>query len=159
MDGGPTQGVSLMSSYDHRRAVRILSVIFAVAVVVSIVHYTDNYVNYHDYPQPRTGPSPSASLVLGGWFAFTAVGLAGYLLFRRSPSNLALILLAAYSGSGLVGIGHYLVPGATSMPWWRQLHVCLDIACGIAVFSFAIWAARARSRPRASPTPRQLPRF
>ena len=39
-----------MSSYDHRRAVRILSVIFAVAVVVSIVHYTDNYVNYRlDY--------------------------------------------------------------------------------------------------------------
>ena len=101
-------------------------------------------VNYHDHPQPQSGPSPSASLVLGGWFAFTAVGLAGYLLFRRSPSNLALILLAAYSGSGLVGIGHYLVPGATSMPWWRQAHVSFDIACGIAVFTFALWAARAR---------------
>lgn len=79
----------------------------AVAVVVSIIHYTDNYVNYHDYPQSRTGPNPSAALVLGSWFAFTAAGLAGYLLFRRTPSNLALILLAAYSGSGLIGIGHY----------------------------------------------------
>ena len=133
-----------MSSYDHQRAVRIISVIFGVAVVVSILHYTDNYVNYHDYPQPSSGPNPSKSLVLGAWFPFTAAGLAGYLLFRRSPSNLALILLAAYSGSGLVGIGHYLVPGATSMPWWRQAHVCLDITCGVAVFSFAIWAARAR---------------
>jgi len=123
------------TAYEHRRAVRILSWIFAVAVVVSIVHYTDNYVNYPDYPQPRTGPNPSGGLVLGAWFAFTAAGLAGYLLFRRRPSDLALILLAAYSGSGLVGIGHYLVPGATSMPWWRQAHVCLDIACGIAVFS------------------------
>ena len=142
-----------MSSYDHRRAVRILSVIFAVAVVVSIVHYTDNYVNYHDYPQPRTAPNPSESLVLAAWFPFTAAGLAGYLLFRRSPSNLSLILLAAYSGSGLVGIGHYLVPGATSMPWWRQAHVSLDIACGIAVFSFAIWAARARRHGPVSLTP------
>ena len=133
-----------MSLHEHRRAVRILSWVFAVAVVVSIVHYTDNYVNYDDYPQSRTVPNPSAALVLGAWFGFTAAGLAGYLLFRRRPSAVALVLLAAYSGSGLVGIGHYLVPGATSMPWWRQVHVSLDIACGIAVFSFAIWAARAR---------------
>ena len=95
---------------------RVLTVIFAVAVLVSIVHYTDNYVNYADYPEPRSGPNPSQALVLGAWFAFTAAGLAGYLLFRRGPSTLALVLLAAYSGSGLVGIGHYLVPGATSMP-------------------------------------------
>jgi hypothetical protein len=139
-----------VSSYEHRRAVRILSLIFAVAVVVSIVHYSDNYVNYHDFPQPRSGPNPSAGLVLGAWFGFTAAGLAGYLLFRRRPSDLALLLLAAYSGSGLVGIGHYLVPGATSMPWWRQAHVSLDIACGVAMFSFAIWAARARRRGSAS---------
>jgi hypothetical protein len=143
-----------VSFYEHRRAVRILGWIFAVAVMVSIVHYTDNYVNYDDYPQARTVPNPSAALVLGAWFAFTAAGLAGYLLFRRRPSDLALVLLAAYSGSGLVGIGHYLVPGATSMPWWRQVHVCLDIACGIAVFSFAVWAARARRHGDVSLTPR-----
>ena len=144
-----------MSSYEHRRAVRILGWILAVAVVVSIVHYTDNYVNYHDYPQSSTVPNPSAGLVLGAWFAFTAAGLAGYLLFRRRASDLALVLLAAYSGSGLVGIGHYLVPGATSMPWWRQAHVCLDIACGIAMFSFAIWAVRARRHGDVSRVPRQ----
>ena len=147
-----------MSFYDHRRAVRILSVIFAVAVVVSIIHYTDNYVNYHDYPQSRTLPNPSAALVLGAWFAFTAAGLAGYVLFRRSPSNLALILLAAYSGSGLVGIGHYLVPGATSMPWWRQAHVCLDIALGISIFVFAMWAARARRNTSPTLAPHHEPR-
>jgi hypothetical protein len=134
-----------MSVDEHRRAVRILTVILAVAVVVSIVHYTDNYVNFHDYPQSnasRSASSPAGILV--AWFAFTAAGLAGYLLFRRSASNRALTLLAAYSGSGLVGIAHYLVPGATSMPWWRQAHVGFDIACGIAVLAFVMWAARAR---------------
>jgi hypothetical protein len=127
---------------DHERAVRLLSGILAVAVVVSIVHYTDNYVNFHDYPQSSTLPNPSAGLILASWFAFTAAGLAGYILFRRGSSPLALVLLVVYSGSGLVGIGHYLVPGATSMPWWRQAHVCLDIACGVALFSFAVWAER-----------------
>jgi hypothetical protein len=142
-----------MSFHDHRRAVRILSAILAVAVVVSIVHYTDNYVNYSDYPQPRSAPNPSKPLVLEAWFAFTAMAFAGYLLFRGSPSTLALILLAGYSGSGLVGIGHYLVPEATSMPWWRQAHVCFDIASGIAMFSFVIWAARARRHGHVSLTP------
>jgi hypothetical protein len=147
-----------MSFYDHERAVRILSAILAVAVVVSIVHYTDNYVNFSHYPKaPKAVPS-SAALVLGAWFAFTAAGLAGYLLFRRGPSNLALLLLAAYSGSGLVGIGHYLVPGATSMPWWRQAHVCLDIASGIAVFSLAMWTARRRPDGAVSLAPRHAPR-
>jgi hypothetical protein len=131
---------------DHRRAVRVLGAIFAIAVAVSIVHYTDNYLNFDDYPQAPRGVPSSAALVLGAWFVFTAAGLAGYLLFRRRPSNLALVLLAVYSGSGLVGIGHYLVRGATSMPWWRQAHVSLDIACGIAMFSFAMWAVRARRR-------------
>ena len=142
-----------MTFYDHRRAVRLLSVILAVAVVVSIVHYTDNYLNYSDYPEPRRAPNPSQSLVLWAWFAFTAAGLAGYLLFRGAPSTLALVLLAAYSGSGLVGIGHYLVPEATSMPWWRQAHVGLDIASGVAMFSFVMWAARARRQGPVSLTP------
>ena len=141
--------------YEHRRAVRILSAIFAFAVVVSVIHYTDNSVNLDDYPPAKNAPA-SAALVLGAWFAFTAAGLAGYLLFRRRPSDLALLLLAAYSGSGLIGIGHYLVPGATSMPWWRQAHVCLDIASGIAMFSFVIWAAGARRRGDVSLTPRQV---
>jgi peptidoglycan/LPS O-acetylase OafA/YrhL len=147
-----------MRAYDHQRAVRILTVLFALAVAASIVHYTDNYVNYGDYPVARTVPNPSAALVLGAWFPFTAAGLAGYLLFRRRPSDLALLLLAAYSGSGLIGIGHYLVPGATSMPWWRQAHVCVDIACGIAIFSFAVWAARARRRDPVPRTPAQASR-
>ena len=135
----------------HRRAVRTLGAIFAIAVVVSIVHYTDNYVNYDDYPQGES-LNPSAGLVVWAWLGFTAAGLSGYLLFRRRASDLALLLLAAYSGSGLIGIGHYLVPGATAMPWWRQLHVSLDIASGIAMFAFVVWAARARGRVEASPT-------
>jgi hypothetical protein len=137
-----------VSAYDHPRAVRGLTFVFAFAVVVSIVHYTDNYVNYADYPPPRSAPNPSAGLVIAAWFVFTAAGVAGYLRFRRGPSDLALLLLAVYSGSGLIGIGHYLVPGATSMPWWRQAHVCFDIAAGIAVFSFAAWVTVRRAATR-----------
>ena len=48
--------------------------------------------------------------------------------------------------SGLVGLGHYTVAGGTDIPWWRQLHVLADIAYGMAVLAFAVWALR-RHRP------------
>jgi len=143
-----------MTGTDHR-AVRILRVLFPVAVAVSIVHYTDNYFNYSDFPQSRS-LNPSQPLVGSAWFAFTAIGLTGYvLLLRRGVSMLALALLALYSGSGLVGIGHFLVPGAFSMPWWRQTHVALDFATGVGIFAATIWAARdlRTSAPTARPAP------
>ena len=131
----------------HARAVRTLTVILGLAVVVSVVHYADNYFNYADFPEPTSGPAPSKGLVGASWFLFTAAGLAGYVIFRRSgPTVAALVLLAFYSGSGLVGFGHYTVAGATDMPIWRQAHVVADIALGIAMLVFVL---RAASRRRA----------
>ncbi len=133
-----------MTRYDHQRAVRVLTVILAAAVAVSIAHYADNSVNFDDFPPAPDYVPSSPGIVVGFWFVFTAAGLAGYALFRRRPSDPALVLLAFYSGSGLVGIGHYLVPGALSMPWWRHAHVSADIACGIALFALVSWVVRAR---------------
>ena len=134
----------------HQRAVRLLTPLFATAVLVSVVHYTDNVVNYSDFPRNGPLPDPGRWLVLGAWVLFTAAGIAGYVLFRRGPSTLALSLLAFYSGSGLVGFGHYTVPGAFGMPAARQAHVIADILLGIAMFAFVMWSARSRA-----PTPRR----
>lgn len=128
----------------HARANRTLTAIFFVAVAVSVVHYSDNYFNYHDYPRSGTLPNPSAALVGLAWFGFTAAGLLGWLEFRREPTDRSLVLLAFYSGSGLVGFLHYSVAGATHMPWWRQAHIVSDIACGLAMFGFVLWASSRR---------------
>jgi hypothetical protein len=129
-----------MSTFD--RATRVLLWLLGVAFVVSVVHYVDNVVNYSDYPQPDPGgpPAPTAVVIAVSWFVFTAAGLSGlWLWFRRSIVGAALAFVS-YSISGLVGIGHYTVPGATGMPWWRQTHVIVDILCGVAVLGFAVWA-------------------
>src|SRR4051812_23617881 len=102
------------------RANRILTILLGVAVAVSVVHYSDNYFNYHDYPRSEDLPNPSAVVVGLSFFAFTISGVLGYIEFVRSPTKRSLGLLAFYSGSGLVGFLHYTVPGATHMPWWRQ---------------------------------------
>ena len=109
-------------------------------MLVSIVHYTDNYANYSDYPH-GSGPEPSAAVILGAWFVFTPIGLAGYLLYRHGQVRAGSLCLLAYSGSGLVGIGHYvLVSGMTAQPVWRQAHVIADILLGASIFAFALWS-------------------
>jgi hypothetical protein len=119
------------------------------AVAVSIVHYTDNFLGYDSYPHPDSGPDPSKALIPVGWVVFTAFGVAGYLLFRRRRIKPALLCLAAYSGSGLIGIGHYTVAGMTDAVWWRQAHVVADILAGTAMLAFVVWAAL-RLRPDGS---------
>jgi hypothetical protein len=125
---------------------RALVALLAVAVPVSIVHYVDNYANYADYPQPTSGPAPSAAVIGLSWFAFTAFGAAGLLLFVRRRIRPAVACLGVYSLSGLVGLGHYTVAGATDMPAWRQAHIVADILCGIAVLTFAVRALRRHER-------------
>lgn len=122
--------------------------LLAVAFLVSIVHYVDNTVNYADYPSAESGTvlssvEPSQALVGAGWFIFTAFGLLGLWLLSRGRVAGAAVAIALYSGSGLVGFGHYVVPGATDMVWWRQAHVVADIVCGVLLFAYALWMVTA----------------
>ena len=133
----------------NQLATRVLLWLFGTAFVVSVVHYTDNYFNYDDYPQP--GPdallAPTAAQVGGAWFVLTALGVLGLWLWFRGSITAAAVALTGYSVSGLIGFGHYTVSGATDMVWWRQTHVVADILCGIAIFGFAVWAALRGPRP------------
>jgi hypothetical protein len=130
------------------RVPRPLLVLLGVAFLVSIVHYVDNTVNYADYPTAEPGTAqasltPSQTLVGAGWFIFTAFGLLGLWLLAQGRVAAAAVSIALYSGSGLVGFGHYAVPGAMDMPWWRHAHVAADIVCGLLLFGYALWMATA----------------
>ena len=131
---------------DRSRATRLLLSLLGAAFLVSVVHYTDNYVNYDDYPQGGDLPAPSTRLIVASWVLFTGSGALGLWMWGRGRVTAAAAFFTGYSVSGLIGFGHYAVPGATSMVWWRQLHVVADICCGVAIFCFAIWAERHAER-------------
>jgi len=120
---------------------RLLALLL-LAGAVSVVHYGDGYFNYADFPASDSVPTPSRTLLGLSWFGFTAVGVLAYGLFLARRYTAAAVALALYSGSGLVGIGHYTVPGALGMPWWRHAHVVADVLCGLAVLAFAVWVVR-----------------
>ncbi len=123
-----------------------------VGVAVSAVHYLDNVVNYDAFPQSDAGPSPSRSFIAVSWFVFTAIAALAVWNHRRGADAPAAVCLAVYSLSGLVGLGHYGVAGATEMVWWRQAHVIADIVLGAALLflAFAVW--RYRSSRRSTPS-------
>jgi len=128
----------------YLRATRVLCWLLGIALVVSVIHYVDNYVDYADFPKPAPGssmPSPSATTIAVAWFVLTAFGALGLVLWFRRRITLSAIALVVYSLSGLVGFGHYAVPGAFHMVWWRQVHVIADICCGAAILAFALWSA------------------
>ena len=117
----------------------------AIAFIVSVVHYTDNYVNYDAYPQATSGPQPSATTIGLAWIVFTAFAIAAVVLLRRGRTVSGAVCLAIYSISGLIGIGHYTVPGATDMVWWRQAHVIADIVMGFVLLGLAVGLVRRRA--------------
>ena len=122
------------------RATRTLHGLLALAILVSIVHYTDNFLNIGQYPRSATLPNPPSWVIPAAWLLFTSAGLAGARLFAEGRISAACILLAVYSGSGLIGFAHYIYGDTSRLAWWRHVHICSDIACGIAIFAFAMWA-------------------
>ena len=130
--------------------VRLLNIVFFTAVASSIVHYTDNYLAFDRFPNDGVGPEITADSVWIAWIAFTVFGIAGYLLYRRGQIREGSALLAVYSISGLIGIGHYTASGMSELAWWRHVHIGIDILCGIAVLTFAIWSVR-QTRPSGIP--------
>lgn len=132
------------------RADRLIVAVVLLAIAVSIVHYTDNYTLYEEYPLADNLPNPSQGLIGFAWFLFTAFAIAGLYFLRKGNSMAAGISLAAYSGSGLVGILHYVAGGTGDFPWWRHGHIVADILLGFAVLACALYLVR---RPRESALP------
>lgn len=126
----------------HTAQVRLLAALLIVAVTISVIHYADNVVNIADYPRTTSIPNPEGWFVGLMWVPFTIAAFAGFTWFRREgPSDRALLSLAFYSGSGLIGAVHYAGVGALDMPWWRHAHIVADVLSGAAIFTFVLVVA------------------
>ena len=122
--------------------IKLLNIVFFSAVASSLVHYTDNYLAFDRFPKDGVGPSITADSVWIAWIIFSAFGVVGYVLYRRGDIRLGSALLAVYSISGLIGIGHYTASGMSELAWWRHVHIGVDFLCGGAVLTFAVWSVR-----------------
>lgn len=130
----------------------IVRCVFATAVLLSAVHYYDNTVRFDDYTGGKasdgfiTQPMIPISLVL-----FTVAGVAGYRALKTGNRRLAGALLAVYSVSGLIGVGHFTTVSPSDFSAFQNTFIALDFLAGLAVFVMAVRIVMTRgavSRPR-----------
>ena len=138
-----------MKRADELRTVRR---VFTVALLLSVVHYIDNTVRFEDY----TGGKASDGFITRpmiplSWVLFTVAGIAGYRFLRQGNRALGGALLAVFSVSGLIGVGHFTTVSPRHFSAFQNTFIALDFLAGLAVFVVAlrIIATRATvSRPR-----------
>jgi len=113
-----------------------VKLVLGAAVASTLVHYTDNFVNIDDYPQPHW---ITHAVIPTAWVLLTAFGLGGYALFRRGRYTAAGLCLLVYSYTGLSSLGHYPYGAPSDFSIKMHAGILVDGVTGAAVLAVALW--------------------
>jgi hypothetical protein len=114
---------------------RVVTVVLGAALLSSIVHYTDNFVNIEDYPQPHW---INHVVIPAAWIILTGIGAAGLLSFRHERYGLAGLFLLVYSYTGLSSLAHYSFGPLSEFNAKMHIGIWLDGLTGAAVLVLAL---------------------
>jgi hypothetical protein len=141
----PIRG-SAMSAYLNNR---LLSVLFISNVVATLLHYGDNILNLHEYPDL---PTAQASSIVLFFMVMIPFGVVGYWLYVISRHKLSYYLLYVYCLLNLVVLGHYL-PSRLRAGFWGydlKIHflIWLEALTALALLAYVVrlhwWGSRFR---------------
>ena len=126
-------------------------VVFAT-IAVSLFHFTDNAVNVDTYPKAGWQPEWFDVVVVIGWFLYTAVGVAGYRLYRDGRLRGAHACLLIYGYLIASSLGHFLYGSPDELTTRGLISVFVDVAAGLIVMGVAVWSILARRAGASSRT-------
>jgi hypothetical protein len=108
----------------------------AAYVAASLFHHVHNAEHLGQYPNMPAWIS--AATVYGAWIGMTAIGAAGYLLFRRGrrPAGLALLLL--YGAAGLYGFSHYALAPVSAHTLAMNFSIWAEAATALALLAWLV---------------------
>lgn len=118
----------------HQISVLILLII---NIVITIFHYTDNFINFSKYPDPEWMTPQS---VYQSWIVLTIIGITGYIFYCKNNLWLAYSCLSIYSLTGMLSPGHYVFQTTETFSLKMHIFICLDFIAGILMLSFIIWS-------------------
>lgn len=121
----------------ERKLQPLLLSLLIVSVVSTSIHYTDNFLFFKKYPQPEWITLPSIYI---SWIILTAIGVAGYWLYRNRRFWLAYVCLVTYSLTGLSSLGHYFYGAMSEFSAKMHLFIWTDGLTGLAVLGFTLWS-------------------
>lgn len=108
----------------------------------SFLHFVHNAEYLADYPNLPAWISRASIYI--AWCVIFAMGLTGYLLFRRSHTLLGLILLAIYAGLGLDGLLHYGRAPISAHTFGMNLTIWAEVVAAALALGAVLWIAASR---------------
>jgi hypothetical protein len=132
---------------------RTVGTVVAATIVLTAFHFTDNIVNVDTYPRQEWISGTFIQVAaLAFWPILAAVGVAGYLNYRRGRFPLANWLLVAFSYLGLVSLGHFTAGSPDELTARGLISVTIDAVAGFTVLGVALWSMLARrGKAKAAP--------
>lgn len=124
---------------------KIVGLVVAFSIAVTAFHFADNAISIEDYPQPGW---ITEAVVWIAWPIFSALGVAGYLLYRDGKFPLANWFLLAYAYTGISSLGHFLSGSPDEFTTRGLISIFTDGVVGFAVLAIALWSFMARRQPR-----------
>lgn len=115
-------------------------------IAVTLFHFTDNTINVDTYPKAGWQPDWFEIVVAVAWVLYTAVGVAGFLLYQRERSRAAHACLLIYGYLVLSSLGHFLYGSPAELTTRALVSVFVDAAAGAVVIAVAVWSILARRR-------------
>ena len=119
-------------------------------IAVTLFHFTDNAINVDTYPKAGWQPDWFEIVVVVAWVLYTAVGVAGFLLYQRDRFRAAHACLLIYGYLVLSSLGHFLYGSPDELTTRGLVSVFIDAAAGTVVIAVAVWSILARRRWPAS---------
>jgi hypothetical protein len=123
-----------------------------VTIALTLFHFTDNAVNVDTYPKAGWQPDWFEWVVAVAWVLYSAVGVAGFLLYQRDRFRAAHACLLIYGYLVISSLGHFLYGSPDELTTRGLVSVFVDVAAGSVVIAVALWSILARRRrPAAAP--------
>jgi hypothetical protein len=115
-----------------------LKILLVACTITTAIHFTDNYLDIEQYPEPDW-ITPSSVYV--SWIVWTAIGITGYSLYARQRYWLSYLCLVVYSFCGLDSLGHYLYGAMSEFSPKMHLFIAADGLAGFAILGFTLWSS------------------
>lgn len=115
---------------------RWLLVVLAVNVGASILHYVDNIVFFHAYPEPHW---INPRIIDAFWFVMTPFAVLGYVLYGKGLRTYSYICFYLYSLMSLLVLGHYRYGSIWEMSLKINLLIFVEAFAAVALIAYTMW--------------------
>lgn len=108
--------------------------------IASLVHFAHNAEYLAAYPNLPAWLSRFQ--IYGVWCGITAVGVAGYALYRRGRAFIGVLLMAVYAALGFDGLLHYGRAPMSAHAMAMNLTIWFEVVAAAMVLLAVVKAAR-----------------